>query len=121
MIELAGSEHDWPAFDSLWVRWARATTGSRKPPLSARAVPAAARRDDAAFRRAVAEASDDRDTYAAWAVAAFAENPSAARALVEPMLAKAKAPGERAAVRLTLGAVNLAGGRWQAASRELVR
>jgi tetratricopeptide (TPR) repeat protein len=103
------------------MRWARATTASRKLPLSARAVPAAARGDDAAFRRAVAEASDDRDTYAVWAVAAFAENPSAARALVEPMLAKAKAPGERAAVRLTLGATNLAGGRWQAASRELVK
>ena len=120
MIELAGSEHDWPAYESLWVQWARAT-GSPKPPVSARAVPAAARRDDAALRRAVAELKDNWDSDVGWAVAAFAENPPAARALVQPRLATAKSPWDWTAVRWTLAAVNLAEGRWWAASRELVK
>src|SRR5215211_5220440 len=102
MIELAGSEHDWPAYDSLWGRWARVYPASHKPPLSARAVPAAARRDDAAFRRAVAEAKDEWDSDAGWAVAAFADNPAAAREIVQPRLAKAKTPRDRAALRRTL-------------------
>src|SRR5215210_1119067 len=120
MIELAGSEHDWSAYDSLWIRWARAT-GARKPPLSARAVPAAARRDDDAFRRAVAEAKDEWDSDAGWAVTAFAENPSAARSIVQPRLAKAKSPWDRTALRWTLAAIDLAEGQWWSGSRELVR
>ena len=121
MIELAGSEHDWPAYDSLWIRWARVNTPSHKPPLSARAVPAAARRDDSALRHAIAEAKDQWDSDAAWAVAAFSENPSAARAIIQPRFATAKSPWHRTTARWTLAAVNLAGGRWWEASRELVR
>jgi hypothetical protein len=120
MIELAGSEHDWPAYDSLWVHWARAT-GARSTPVSARAVPAAARRDDAALLRAAAELKDHWDSDVGWAVAAFAENPRAAHALVEPRLATAKSPWDRTAARWTLAAVDLAGGKWWSASRELVR
>src|SRR5215218_312301 len=120
MIELAGSEHDWPAYDSLWIRWARVFPASHRAPLSARAVPAAAHRDAAAFRRAVAEANDEWDSDAGWAVVAFAENPSAARTLVQPRLAKVSAPWDRTAVRWTLAAINLAEGQWWAAERELV-
>jgi hypothetical protein len=120
MIELAGSEHDWPAYDSLWVHWARAT-GARSTPVSARAVPAAARRDDAALLRAAAELKDHWDSDVGWAVAAFAENPAAARAIVEPRLTTAKSPWDRTAALWTLAAIDLARGQWWSASRELVR
>ena len=120
MIDLAGSEHDWLAYDSLWVQWARAT-GARRPPVSARAVPAAARRDDAALRRAVEEAKVEWDSDVGWAVAAFAENPAAARAIVEPRLTTAKSPWDRTAALWTLAAIDLAQGQWWSASRELVR
>ena len=120
MIELAGSEHDWSAYDSLWVQWARAT-GARRLPLSARAVPAAARRDVAALRSAVEEAKGEWDSDVGWAVAAFAENPAAARAIVEPRLTTAKSPWDRTAALWTLAAIDLARGRWWSASRELVQ
>lgn len=121
MIELAGREHDWTSYDSLWVLWQRAGDGAVTLPFTPRVVRAAAQRDAAALRRLTAEAARTPDSYAVFALVAMAEDPDASRRIAESMSAGVKDPAQRFWIELELGASELAAGRWSAGSRALGR
>jgi hypothetical protein len=121
MIELAGREHDWAAFDSLSVLAERTFGGSGTLPISARILRAAADGDGPALSRLIPEAAREPDHNLVFELVATAENPTASRTVVESMLSRTKDAGQRMWLESALGVTELAAGRWRAGARALER